>query len=95
MRAIENILNEIATEAAEMGEPRETIKFRDRSDPEANGRQPQPGEQRYTVFFPLEDGRRLEIHMGREGIKHLRKVIMDEFMDEQFEINGLSSEQVA
>lgn len=67
------------------------IEFRDKTDPEANGRVPQNGEYRYTLLFPLEDGRGLRIHMGREGISHMRKVVMDSFMDERFEINAPSS----
>lgn len=69
----------------------EVIEFRDKTDPEANGRKPQPGESRYTVKFPLEDGSELRVYMGREGVSHLRKVIMDQFLDEQFEITGPSS----
>jgi len=67
------------------------IEFRDRTDPEANGRVPQNGDVRYTLLFPLEDGTELRIHMGREGCAHVRKVVLDSFMDEQFEINAPSS----
>lgn len=68
----------------------ERLEFRDKSDPEANGRSPQAGEARFTLTFELEDGRQLALHLGQEGITHHRKVILDEFMDERFEIQGYS-----
>ena len=71
-------------------QPITTVEFRDKSDPEANGRKPQAGETRFTLSFQLEDGCTLKVHLGKEGIAHHRKVIMDEFMDEQFEVQGYS-----
>lgn len=47
--------------------PPPNIELRCKDDPEANGRTPKAGDQRYTLKFPLEDGRDLRIHMGREG----------------------------
>lgn len=74
--------------------PASVVRFRDRSHPNANGRTAQPGEAGYTVWFPLDDGRKLEVLLGREGIANLRKVIMDQFMDEEFEVGGPSSEVI-
>jgi hypothetical protein len=71
---------------------KEIVEFSDESDPEANGRRPQIGERRYTMIFPLADGRVLHLHMGVFGAANLRKVIMDEYMDDIFEIQGPSSE---
>jgi hypothetical protein len=44
------------------------IELRCKDDPEANGRKPQIGEQRYTLTFPLENGTSLQLHMGKEGM---------------------------
>lgn len=75
--------------------PLSDLEFKDQTDPEANGRQPQYGECRYSQSFTLEDGRKLIIHMGKEGVANVRKVVMDQFADEQFEINGESTEVIA
>lgn len=40
-------------------------------DPEANGRAPQPGDTRWTIRIPLEDGTTLIVHMGEKSRKTL------------------------
>lgn len=43
------------------------MKLRTTCDPEANGRQPQPDDVRYTLTFPLENGEELVVQMGKKG----------------------------
>ncbi len=40
-------------------------EFKTRDDPEANGRKPVRGDERWTVTLPLEDGSELILRMGR------------------------------
>ena len=42
-------------------------EFRTRDDPEANGRKPKIGDERWTVTLPLDDGSDLIVRMGRES----------------------------
>ena len=60
----------------------EEIRFRSIGDPEANGRAPQTGEQRYTLKFPLEDGRTLFLEVGREDMSHFAKMIAQMMVDD-------------
>ena len=43
------------------------MKLRTKCDPEANGRQPQSGDVRFTMTLPLESGEELTVQMGKEG----------------------------
>lgn len=55
----------------------EFLIFRTKDHPEANGRQPQSGDQEYCLVFPIEDGRFLSVKMGREGFEHISQFILD------------------
>lgn len=44
-----------------------THTFRTGCDPEASGRKPQPGDVRFTVTLPLENGEFLKVTMGKKG----------------------------
>lgn len=56
--------------------------LRCKDDPEANGRIPRLGEQRFTLLFPLEDGTTLTIHMGREGNSTFAAMIAQMMVDD-------------
>ena len=58
------------------------LEFRVKDDPEANGRTPQKGEQRFTLVFPLEDGRELKLHMGREGMNYFESFLVQMMFDD-------------
>ena len=58
------------------------IEFRCKDDPEALGRTPQIGEQRFTLTFPLEDGTDLKVNMGREGMNHFETFIAQMMVDD-------------
>lgn len=47
-----------------------THEFRCKDDPEANGRVPLKGEQRFSLLFPLENGDSLNVHMGQESMNY-------------------------
>ncbi len=66
----------------------EPLEFRTKGDPEANGRAPQKGDQRFSLKFPLEDGRELIVHEGREGMNHFAKMIGQMMVDDQEEADG-------
>lgn len=51
--------------------------LRTEDHPEANGRQPQRGEQIYEARFPLEDGRELVLQMGKKGFEQTTDLLMD------------------
>ncbi len=61
------------------------MEYRCKDDPEANGRTPQRGEQRFTLIFPLEDGQELKIHMGRESMNHFETFISQMMIDDSLE----------
>ena len=65
-----------------VGEVSDDIEFRCKDDPEANGRVPKIGEQRFTLLFPLEDGRNLRLHMGREGMNYFETFIAQMMVDD-------------
>ncbi len=50
-------------------------RFKTKDHPEANGRQPKPGEIGYRFFFPLEDGNVLVVHTGEVGKNALAEVL--------------------
>jgi hypothetical protein len=54
-------------------------------DPTANGRIPVPGDQRFTLAFPLESGETLLLHMGREGLNHFSSFLAELMVDESVE----------
>lgn len=56
--------------------------FKTRDHPEANGRLPKAGEQAWKVWFPLVDGGKLYVHMGKEGHDNLRHVVLMEYLDD-------------
>lgn len=58
------------------------LEFKCKDDPEANGRKPQRGEQRFTLLFPLENGRELRVSMGREGMNHFESFIAQMMVDD-------------
>ncbi len=62
------------------------IELKCKDDPEANGRIPQLGEQRFTLLFPLEDGSSLRLHMGREGMNHFETFIAQMMVDDNNEL---------
>lgn len=66
----------------------EEIAFRCKDDPEANGRTAQIGEQRFSLIFPLEDGRSLRLHMGREGMNHFETFIAQMMIDDHTELEA-------
>lgn len=43
------------------------MHLRTRDDPEANGKRPQHGDERWTVELPLESGETLHLQMGRKS----------------------------
>lgn len=62
------------------------IEFRCKDDPEALGRTPQRGEQRFSLLFPLENGDQLKLHMGREGMNHFETFIAQMMIDDHEEL---------
>jgi hypothetical protein len=62
------------------------MEVRTKDYPEANGRIPQKGEQRFSLTFPLEDGQSLIVHMGRESMNYfesfLAQMMFDDAKDE-------------
>jgi hypothetical protein len=49
--------------------------FKTKDHPEADGRQAQKGEQAWTFWFCLEEGGKLYLNMGYEGLKTLAGLI--------------------
>ena len=62
-----------------------TIEYRAKDDPEANGRTPLKGEQRFTLTFPLENGDSLLVHMGTESANSFMTFIGQMLVDDQQE----------
>ena len=62
-----------------------TIEYKCKDDPEAQGRTPQIGEQRFTLIFPLENGDELKLHMGRESMNHFETFIAQMMVDDEAE----------
>jgi hypothetical protein len=55
--------------------------------PDANGRQPQHGEQKWTLSFILEGEDYLEVEIGRKGRKAIRDMLLREEADDLAEAN--------
>lgn len=58
-------------------------RFFTRDHPQANGRQPEPGEVGIRLYFPLEDGGRLDVMIGEEGLRNLINVLAQYQADEE------------
>lgn len=56
--------------------------FRTKDHPEANGRKPRHGEVAIRLFFPTEDGGRLDVLVGLKGFEDLREVMEQYSRDE-------------
>lgn len=61
----------------------EKIVFRAKSDREANGRKPIAGDLRYTLSFPLDDGRTLEVQLGPDDMRNVRNVVLQEMIEDE------------
>lgn len=59
-----------------------TLLFRCKDDPEANGRKPLPGDQRFTLTFALDSGVELKVQMGRDGMAHFQAFIAQMMIDD-------------
>lgn len=58
------------------------IKYKSSDCPDANGRQPNFGELRWTLAFPLENGDKLEVEIGLKGHKALLHMLGQEKTDD-------------
>lgn len=61
------------------------MELKCKDDPEANGRTPLRGEQRFTLIFPLDTGEELKLHMGRESMNHFETFIGQMMIDDNNE----------
>ena len=61
------------------------IEYKCKDDPEAQGRFPLKGEQRFTLIFPLENGEELKLHMGKESMNHFETFIAQMMVDDEAE----------
>jgi hypothetical protein len=61
------------------------IEYKCKDDPEALGRAPVEGEQRFTLIFPLENGDELKLHMGKESMNHFETFIAQMMVDDEAE----------
>lgn len=59
--------------------------FKAASCPDANGRQPLPGEHKYTLAFSLEDGSRLTVEIGDTGLEAFKAMIREMQIDDALE----------
>lgn len=60
------------------------IKHKSSDCPDANGRQPISGEQKWTLIFPLENGDDyLEIEMGKKGREAIIAMLKQEEADDK------------
>lgn len=50
--------------------------FRHSSHPEANGRQPQEGDELFSVFHDTDEGGKVTIELGRKGLIGLASMIL-------------------
>lgn len=62
-----------------------TIELRYKDDPEANGRRPQTGEQRFSLKFPLDNGDELTLHCGKETFDRFAEMIGQMIVDDEKE----------
>jgi hypothetical protein len=58
------------------------LTYRCKDDPEANGRKPVIGEQRYTLTFPLENGDELQVYAGKETMNNFESFIAEMMVDD-------------
>ena len=63
----------------------DTIEFRCKDLPDANGRTPQRGERQFTLTFPLENGDSLKVHMGQESMNYFTSFLGQMLVDDQAE----------
>lgn len=57
-------------------------RFKTLDCPDANGRKPEFGDQKWTASFPLEDGGKLFIEMGAEGRAAMLSMLAQEGKDD-------------
>lgn len=57
-------------------------RFKTKDCPDANGRQPESGDQKWTVYFPTEDGGRVYIEMGKSGREAMLSMLKQEEIDD-------------
>lgn len=50
--------------------------------PARPGNQPQPGDSDFTLFFPLHDGTRLNLHVGPATFNHFTAMLAAYMVDE-------------
>lgn len=60
-------------------------RFKTKDCPDANGRQPLAGEQKWTAYFPTADGGRVYIEMGPEGRAAMLSMLAQEDTDDAAE----------
>lgn len=65
--------------------PTPGLIFTTQCHPEANGRQPEIGDTQWLPTFTLEDGRVLQIRMGRQGYEAFRKIFLQMDADDAAE----------
>ena len=58
-------------------------RFKTKDCPDANGRTPQASEQKWTVYFPTEDGGRVYIEMGSKGREAMLSMLAQEEIDDK------------
>ena len=63
-----------------------SYKFKTQDCPDANGRTPLPGEQKWMLDFPLEDGNKLFVEVGAKGISALKEMLGWEEHDDMTEL---------
>jgi hypothetical protein len=68
---------------ARLGDEAGALILRTDDHPEARGRQPQPGDQEWTLSLVLEDGRTLVLHLGRRTHAFLRQMLLQEMRDDE------------
>lgn len=61
------------------------IEYRCKDDPEANGRKPLIGEQRFSLKFPLENEQDLVLHCGKETFDRFAGMIGEMMVDDDKE----------
>lgn len=68
------------------------LKYRSSDCPDANGRIPKSGEQKWTLSFPLENGDDyLEIVIGRRGREAIKAMFNQEESDDKRDSQPLSN----
>lgn len=66
------------------------MEYRCKDDPEANGRKPLFGEQRFSLKFPLESGEDLILHCGKETFDYFAEMIGKMIVDDEPEATNES-----